>query len=51
MIGRQMMLAMALEADVLEDHHVVIAFDFLEGALEIFLRILAIAGKPVLVTP
>ena len=45
---RQMMLAMGFEADVLQDHHVVIAFDFLEGAREIFFRVLAIAGEPVL---
>ena len=42
------MLAMALEPDVFQDHHVVIAFDFLEGALEIVLRVLVIAAEPVL---
>jgi hypothetical protein len=43
-----MMLAMGFETDVLEDHHIVIAFDLLEGAGEIVFGVLAITGEPVL---
>ncbi len=45
--GRQMMLAMGFKTDVLEDHHVVIARHFLEGAGEIGFRILVIAREPI----
>src|SRR5580698_8363166 len=46
---REMVLAVRLEADIAQHHDLVIAAGLLEGALEIFARIVAIAGEPFLV--
>src|SRR5271170_6185809 len=46
---RDMVLAMGFEADVAQHHDLVVAAGLLEGALEIFARIVVIAGKPFLV--
>ena len=42
---REMMLAMRLERDVLQQHDLVIAADLLEGAAEMVRRILGIAAR------
>src|SRR6185312_5482461 len=47
--GRQMMLAAALEADVAQHHHLVIAFDLLEGAFQHLLGVGVVAGEPFLI--
>ena len=44
---RHVVLAVALELDVAQHHHLVVALDFLEGALEVVGRVLGIAGEPV----
>src|SRR5260370_36770084 len=46
---REVMLAMGLEADVAQHHNLVIATSLLEGALEVFARIVVVAGEPFLV--
>jgi len=47
---RDMMLAMALETDVLQDDHLVVAIGLFEGALELLDRIGLIAGEKFLVS-
>src|SRR5580704_2545314 len=46
---REVMLAMGLEADVAQHDDLVIAAGLLEGALEVFARIVVVAGEPFLV--
>src|SRR6202049_1437637 len=46
---RDVMLAMGLEADIAQHHDLVVAAGLLEGALEIFARIVVVAGEPFLV--
>ena len=46
---RQVMLAMRLEADVAQHHDFVVTAGLLEGALEVFARIVVVAGKPFLI--
>lgn len=46
-----MVLAMALDADVAQQHHLVIAIGFFEGAAQDFLGIFAIAGEELLIGP
>ena len=46
---RQMVLAKRLEADVAQHDDFVVAAGLLEGALEIFARIVVIAGEPFLI--
>ena len=41
-----MVFAMAFESDVAENHHFVVAPNFLECALQIVTRIFKVAGKP-----
>ena len=47
---RKMMLAMRFEPDIPQDHHLVIALHFFEGALQKRHRIVRVAGKPILVS-
>src|SRR5258708_39772116 len=47
---RHVVLAMRLEADVAQHDHVVITFDFLEGAGQIFFGILRVTREPVLIS-
>jgi len=46
---RHMVLAMALELDVAQHDQLVVAGDLLEGALEVFARLVGIAAEPVAV--
>src|SRR5260370_20638832 len=46
---REVRLAMGLEADVAQPHDLVIAAGLLEGALEVFARVVVVAGEPFLV--
>ena len=41
-----MVFAMAFESDVAENHHFVVASNFLECALQIITRIFKVTGKP-----
>ena len=47
--GHHVVLAMRIEGDVADEHHVVVAVDILEGAVERFLGGLAVAGVEFLV--
>src|SRR5580658_346417 len=46
---REVMLAMGLEADVAQHDDLVVAAGLLEGALEVFARVVVVAGEPFLV--
>ncbi len=47
---RHVVLAMALELDVAQDHHLVVAGDFLEGTPQILGRVRFITGEPVAIS-
>ena len=47
---RHVVLAMRLETDVAQHHHLVVAAGLLEGPLEIVARIILVTGKPFLIS-
>jgi hypothetical protein len=46
---RHVVLAMGDETDIAQQHHLVISGNFLEGSLKQFLRVLTVAGEPLLI--